>query len=774
MKRAKRSLRASSAGINKANQALLSFESKLTLAAEMEISRATVQKFFAGKPVGREYFHKICQRLNLPWDQIVDLPTADETVDEQWESDESNDIDALVQLARQKGQARIYNRCSIVRVLDMSRPLGLNDIYTNVNILEKISGRRRLEVAELLKVYSADEFNRPNLGRVAQDRVIGVEVVKKYRKLVVLGKPGAGKTTFLKHIALQCSSGKLQPDLVPIFISLKDFADSEQQPTLLEYITEQFATDGISDPRVAKQLLAQGKMLILLDGLDEVKETDSQRILQTITNCFAQFYANSFIVTCRIAAREYTFEEFTEVEIADFGDAEITNFVTKWFATKDPTKSKRFIQSLRTNSSIRELTTNPLLLTLLCLVFEESVDFPINRSELYKEGINTLLRKWDAQRNIERERIYKRLSLQHKEDLLSQIASTTFERGDYFFRQKEVEQLIADYICNLPGVSTDLVALQLDSAAVLKSIEAQHGLLVERAHGIYSFSHLTFQEYFTAREIVASSAPQVLETALQQLVSRITDRRWREVFLLTIGMLRNADYMLQLMKRKVDTLLAADAQLQEFLAWVSQKFRSIDFVPYSPAIIRAFYFDLALARTLVLFGGTLDLARGLQPDFTRGLDRSLALDLALDRALALDRVVDCTLAPNRVFRSVLERALSHAQELEPQLERSLQQLQAQLPDLDVDQKKFKEWWKLNGQAWTEQLRSVMIAERNIGHSWQFNKQQREVLQQYYEANQLLVDCLSSNYYVTRTVRAEIENTLLLPWAEISMQSQLTR
>lgn len=56
----------------------------------------------------------------------------------------------------------------------------------------------------------------------------------------------------------------------------------------------------------------------------------------------------------------------------------------------------------------------------------------------------------------------------------------TFERGDYFFRQKEIEQHIADYIRNLPDTSKDFEALQLESSAVLKSIEAQHGLLVER------------------------------------------------------------------------------------------------------------------------------------------------------------------------------------------------------------------------------------------------------------------------------------------------------
>jgi predicted NACHT family NTPase len=92
--------------------------------------------------------------------------------------------------------------------------------------------------------------------------------------------------------------------------------------------------------------------------------------------------------------------------------------------------------------------------------------------------------------------VYKKLSVQRKQDLLSQIALTTFERKDYFFKQRDVERYIADYIRNLPDAQTDPEGLQFDSEVVLKSIEAQHGLLVERARGIYSFSHLTFQEYF--------------------------------------------------------------------------------------------------------------------------------------------------------------------------------------------------------------------------------------------------------------------------------------
>ncbi len=71
----------------------------------------------------------------------------------------------------------------------------------------------------------------------------------------------------------------------------------------------------------------------------------------------------------------------------------------------------------------------------------------------------------------------------------------------------------------------------------------------------------------------------------------------------------------------------------------------------------------------------------------------------------------------------------------------------------------------------EQLREVMIEHRNIGHDWQFSNSQKKLLQQYYDANKLLVDCLNSDCYVSREVRQEIEDTLLLPMSEIKKRQQ---
>jgi predicted NACHT family NTPase len=770
---ARRSLPASPQGIQAIKKALKRKKwSQTYIAGAVGCSRQTIWSLLQGNPTDCDVFMEVCTQLGLNWEEIA-VPESPEP-----EHKESQDTDALVQNVRQRIQPYIQERCGTMRVLDMSQPIGLGDIYTNVNILEKLTGRRGLEVAELIRNADPEKFERFCLGDVRERRVPGLEAVEKFSKLMILGKPGAGKTTFLKHLAIQCIGGKFLGDLVPVFVTLKDFAEAPKQPDLLEYIDRVVPMpcdpsptpsslelrrhgEGLSDSPfpgreggrgvrsfVPIQEILQGdRALILLDGLDEVRDTDSSRVLRQIREFSQQFHQNQFVITCRIAAREYTFEQFTEVEIADFDDKQIADFFSKWFHTKnDSIKAERFLQKLKEDEPIRELATNPLLLTLLCLVFEDSGSFPTNRAELYQNGVDVLLKKWDVKRNIERDQVYKRLSLKRKEDLLSQIARTTFEAGNYFFKQREVERYISQYIQNLPDASTDPEALELDSVAVLKSIEAQHGLFVERARGIYSFSHLTFHEYFTARKIVTSCNPYAIDDpTLQGLVSHITEKRWREVFLLAVGILDPADTLLQLMKARIDRLLAGDDKLQQFLKWVDDKARLIE-VTYKAAAVRAFYF----ARNLTLSDDLhpyIDIANTYQARI-----HILILKERIEIEGSFVNAIDRNFPPD----------------FDPKLSEILQAFVDEVPIFE-DERPGKEdylWWQVNGQVLVNQFQKVMIESCYIGHGWKFSDAQKESLGQYYNANKLLVDCLNSDCYVSRDVRQEIEETLLLPIAEI--------
>jgi predicted NACHT family NTPase len=231
---------------------------------------------------------------------------------------------------------------------------------------------------------------------------------------------------------------------------------------------------------------------------------------------------------------------------------------------------------------------------------------------------------------------------------------------------------------------------------------------------------------------------------------------------MTVGMLKNGDKLLQGMKWEIDLLLVKEKNLQRFLAWGEKKSCATK-SHYKSTAIRAYYHAHALgsshAHVLAL---ALDSA--LDSALTRADAFIYAYSQSLDSSLALNnlRSPDLVDTPDHAITHAF--ALGSTLNVESiGLNRSLQQLKDQLPDFSSENhNNWNHWWQLNGRAWSVQLADV-VEHCNIGHSWQFSVGQVKLLQQYYEANKLLVDCLSSDCYVSREVREEIESTLLLPF-----------
>lgn len=119
----------------------------------------------------------------------------------------------------------------------------------------------------------------------------------------------------------------------------------------------------------------------------------------------------------------------------------------------------------------------------------------------------------------------------------------------YFIPERILTKQIEQYIEHLPGFKPE--ELDVDSHAVLKSVEAQHGIFVERANRVHSFAHLTFQEYFTAKYIVDNAREGTLETLVNE---HLYDDKWKEVFLLVAGMLDSAGEFLLLIIKKNQNL----------------------------------------------------------------------------------------------------------------------------------------------------------------------------------------------------------------------------
>ena len=763
----KRSLQASLSGIQRAKAAFaIKGWTQDNLAGEVNLkTRQPIGRFFTGQRVDRQTFLGICTILDLDWREIADNPPADFPEPGDAAETASGNIDSLVQVVRSQYRDTIQNQCGILQLLDISRPVSIDDIYVDVNILEEIASQQWFEIADLQNLEPA-EFERVGLGAVDQKQIPGMQAVETYSKLRVLGKPGVGKTTFLKHLAILCNRGKFAAHQVPVFIALRDFAEESRDDgkfSFLNYIHQAFLTSGVPNPSVIETLLKAGRVLLLLDGMDEVLNQDITAVRKEIRKFSEKYHKNQFVATCRTAAQKLQLQGFTDVEIAPFTEAQITTFAQKWFVELAKTnpeagevESMQFMRKLDLpeNWQFRKLVVTPLFLHLACWVFHGQDKFPTKRTEFYKQGLDLLLRKWDEAKGVERDDVYRGFLLPQKLRLLSQLAAVTFEDGQYFFEQRIIEQYIGDYLQNLPGATLlEPEELQLESEAVLKSIEAQHGLLTERARGIFSFSYLAFQEYFTARKIVASHNLGGLEQALSGLVSHITDPHWREVFLLTTAMLRSADSLVQLMKQQIDILVAQDPYLQEFLLWASQKSQMIPTDP-KVATSRAFYLALAQSpHTAAHFALACTLDQGMFLD--AALD-NLLLECAVNHSQDFACANACSDALNNILVTVLDAGFY----------KSLQQLKDQLPSRSQNREWLEDWWQKHYSAWVEQLRETIAHYRNINHTWEFSPAQQQVLESYYNANQLLLDCLHSNCEVTAAIRQEIEATLLLPQQEL--------
>jgi predicted NACHT family NTPase len=755
----KRSFQATPTGIKTARKAFATKGwTQNNLAFEVGLkTRQPVWRFFTGKPVERHVFTEICKLLDVDWREIADNPP------EEFD-DTSRALDTLVKKVRSLRYEKLQFQCGTFNLLDMNKSVNINDIYIDLNILEKIASKQWLDITNLQQI-DADQFERFGMGDIAQSQISGMEAVKKYARLRVLGKPGIGKTTFLKHLAIQCNLGNFNAHQVAIFIPMQVFAQASKRNkefNLLTYIREEFATSGIVEPNTIETLLHDGRVMLLMDGLDEVLSEDSAATMKEIRRISSNYFKNQFIAACRTASQKLSLQDFTDVEIAPFSAQQIKVFAQKWFVAlsthkEGKLKSAEFIAQLEEpiNWQYRRMVNTPLFLHLACWLFFEEGGFPNKRSEFYRMTIDLLLGRWDRVKGVERDRIYQGFLLPQKLKLVSQIAAVSFEEGKYFMPQLEIEAYIGDFLSSLPNASSASEEIESDSESVLRSIESQDGLLAERAKNVFSFSYLAFHEYLTARKIVANYNLLASGETLPELVSHISEPRWHEIFLLTASMLRSADGLIQLMKKQIDHQVQQDPYLQEFLTWASQKSTT---TPKNPkvAMVRAFY--LALSRSP---------HRVSQFALASTLDQGMVLDTSLDHLLSvcaidldIPHVRDCGETLREILVTILDVSLH----------KSLEQLSDRFPNYNLSsaaqRERMKQWWRDNYQTWAEELRQAIAFHRNLNLDWHFSLDQQQVLQRYYDGNQLLLECLNTNSEITAAVREEVKATLLLSQDEL--------
>jgi len=643
----------------------------------------------------------------------------------------------LVFQASQKYVENYEKRHGILKVLGMREPVSLESVYAAVQFLDD----RALQQFE--SVQALEETYRLAAGRSFQGKDCpkqeGLKVANEKQYLMVLGGPGAGKSTFLRRMGLEAlkgNKGAYQSACIPVFVDLKVFNKGEIN--IEKTIAEEFRICGFPSPEESTQkLLQQGKLLVLLDGLDEVATDRMNEAISQIQNFVDAHKQNRYIASCRVAAYRHNFRLFTDVAMADFDDGQIKQFIDNWFR-QEPDIAVDCWQKLNSDehTAAKELTQTPLLLTLVCLLYERSRKFPTNRSTLYERALRVLLEEWAAEKGIPQDDLYKGLDTKRKEMMLAEIAHDSFQQNRLFSTRREIadqiEQLLKEILPDEKGV---------DGSKVLRSIEVQHGVLVERADGIYSFSHLTLQEFLTAQHIDDQRQIEKLVT------EHLTESRWEEVFILVAGLMRGgADELLLLMEKEAQIYL--NTPRLKALVWWTDQATAGSAGNSKPAAKRAvaISFALACALSFVLARAfafatalELDLDIAFDLDFNRVPKRALDLELDLDFALELALTFEKT----KIFNSVDFVVLIAR----------LKALKAQTPDNNqpviVHQafciKVLQTWYKaLN-------LNSELV---------DLSKAEIKALENYLNANWMMVQCRQAAVRVSPTTWAGIEDRMV--------------
>jgi hypothetical protein len=378
------------------------------------------------------------------------------------------------------------------------------------------------------------------------------DALSSHRRLIVLGSPGAGKSMLMRRVALDYAEGRLdhlEYGITTILLELHRLNGSSL--TIQQHLSDELKRNDFPNAKVfVDQNLKDGKLLLLFDGLDEVSSraepgtaSERDRVVREIADLLTQFEQCRAIITCRSAVYRDEFLQTCDrcFEIDEFTDEQIRRFLRLWWNVHSDQSDSRLnqksieqlIQTLEDRPSIKLLSRNPLLLTIIAYLYTNTpLVLPHSRADFYRRATDVLLETLDELRQLP-----NRFEARSKKIALQYLAFQHFKNtssDDPDRKSLNHDTVIEQLRTLLPDLN-----LKSDEAlSVLDEIVERSGLLIRIDGGErYQFAHLTLQEYFAAAALLGD------EMQLVELFKSDHDT-WREVVKLWCGLSSNSTVLL--------------------------------------------------------------------------------------------------------------------------------------------------------------------------------------------------------------------------------------
>lgn len=383
-------------------------------------------------------------------------------------------------------------------------------------------------------------------GKSEQDAELkGVEtVLRGHQHLVVRGHPGSGKTTLLKNLAIRYANKRMKSlhgkHLIPVFVSLKDAASSPEVSStqLFNYMVGMLRPHFKQAEEYLRHRLEEGNCIILLDGVDEIHSDQIHAVLQEIRTLANDFGRNRIVATVRKEGYEAIGLDarFTETEVAGLTLPQIETLALSVIRANQPQSKhdqlaeqcSRLINAIKGNKGLLSLAENPMLLSIIALVFDDEGDLPRKRVELYECCLKLILGL--REETVAHITYRFRYDIDQKYYALRKLALYFTEQNIFQFTgtilKRELKGIAS--VINLSADEVDDFIDELCKIGIMRKISA--------FDDNYDFVHKTFLEYLAAREIQENQSDKE-----RLIFDHAEDPVWREVVLLYVGLLGNAE-----------------------------------------------------------------------------------------------------------------------------------------------------------------------------------------------------------------------------------------